>query len=120
MYVSLFSIVSNSRFGTIICVIKRIVTLQCVLSAVEVWLEYLQFSIGYMSKDEEGVEKVRQLFEHALTVVGTHVTKGAIIWEAYREYENMIYISLLPLVRVSAYRNKFWTFLSIFVLYNYF
>ncbi|XP_011166941.2 squamous cell carcinoma antigen recognized by T-cells 3 isoform X2 [Solenopsis invicta] len=65
--------------------------------SVEVWLEYLQFSIGYMSKDEEGVEKVRQLFEHALTVVGTHVTKGAIIWEAYREYENMIYISLLPL-----------------------
>ncbi|KYQ59503.1 Squamous cell carcinoma antigen recognized by T-cells 3 [Trachymyrmex zeteki] len=62
--------------------------------SVEVWLEYLQFSIGYIGKDEE---KVRQLFERALTVVGMHVTKGAIIWEAYREYENILFASLLPL-----------------------
>ncbi|EGI60759.1 PREDICTED: squamous cell carcinoma antigen recognized by T-cells 3-like [Acromyrmex echinatior] len=62
--------------------------------SVEVWLEYLQFSIGYIGKDEE---KVRQLFERALAVVGMHVTKGAIIWEAYREYENILFASLLPL-----------------------
>lgn len=63
-----------------------------VFSAVEVWLEYLQFSIGHIGKDEE---KVRQLFERALIAVGMHVTKGAIIWEAYREYENIILISLV-------------------------
>lgn len=63
-------------------------------------MEYLQFSIGYIGKDEEGVDKIRQLFERALTAVGMHVTKGAIIWEAYREYENIILISLLSLVRI--------------------
>lgn len=67
-----------------------------VLSAVEVWLEYLQFSIGHIGKDEE---KMRRLFERALAAVGMHVTKGAIIWEAYREYENVILTSLLPSVR---------------------
>lgn len=61
--------------------------------SVEVWLEYLQFSIGYMGKDEE---KVRRLFERALAAVGMHVTKGAIIWEAYREYENIVLLSQLP------------------------
>jgi len=70
------------------------------LSAVEVWLEYLQFSIEYMGRDEKRIDKVRQLFERALIAVGTHITKGAIIWEAYREYENMILASLLSLVRV--------------------
>lgn len=70
------------------------------LSAVEVWLEYLQFSIEYIGKDEEKLDKVRQLFERALIAVGMHVTKGAIIWEAYREYENMILTSLLSSVRV--------------------
>lgn len=72
-------------------------------------MEYLQFNIGYMGKDEE---KVRQLFERALAAVGMHVMKGAIIWEAYREYENMVLTTLLPSVRVAytevdAYRNKF-------------
>ncbi|KYM98312.1 PREDICTED: squamous cell carcinoma antigen recognized by T-cells 3-like [Cyphomyrmex costatus] len=71
--------------------------------SVEVWLEYLQFSIGYMGKDEE---KVRQLFERALVVVGTHVTKGAIIWEAYREYENIIFASLLSLDDDTEKRKK--------------
>lgn len=73
----------------------------------EVWLEYLQFNIGYMGKNEE---KVRQLFERALATVGMHVMKGAIIWEAYREYENMILASLLLSVRIAeveAQKNKF-------------
>lgn len=61
-------------------------------------MEYLQFNIGYMGKNEE---KVRQLFERALATVGMHVMKGAIIWEAYREYENMILTSLLLSVRIA-------------------
>ncbi|XP_071561281.1 squamous cell carcinoma antigen recognized by T-cells 3 [Temnothorax nylanderi] len=74
--------------------------------SVEVWLEYLQFSIEYMGKDEEKVSKVRQLFERALTTVGMHITKGAIIWEAYREYENMILTCLLPLDDTENGRKK--------------
>ncbi|KAL0105947.1 hypothetical protein PUN28_015987 [Cardiocondyla obscurior] len=65
--------------------------------SVELWLVYLQFIIEHMGKDEEKIDKIRQLFERALTTVGMHVTKGAIIWEAYREYENMILISMLSL-----------------------
>ncbi|XP_011871430.1 PREDICTED: squamous cell carcinoma antigen recognized by T-cells 3-like [Vollenhovia emeryi] len=65
--------------------------------SVDVWLEYLQFVIEYMGKDEGRVDEVRQLFDRALTAVGMHVTKGAIIWEAYREYENMILTSLSSL-----------------------
>lgn len=67
----------------------------CVLLAVEIWLEYLQFSIGNMGLEKDAASYVRKLFERALTVVGLHVTKGAIIWEAFREFETI----LLALVR---------------------
>lgn len=84
-------------------------------------MEYLQFNIGYMGKNEE---KVRQLFERALATVGMHVMKGAIIWEAYREYENMILTSLLLSVRIAeieAQKNKFFRncLFFFFFLYNY-
>ncbi|XP_017875823.1 squamous cell carcinoma antigen recognized by T-cells 3-like isoform X2 [Ceratina calcarata] len=59
--------------------------------SVEVWLEYLQFSIGNMGVEKDAAKNVRQLFERALTSVGLHVTKGAIIWEAFREFEAVLY-----------------------------
>lgn len=55
----------------------------------EIWLEYAQYSIGGIGQ-EGGIEKVRSIFERALTAVGLHVTKGAALWEAYREFENAI------------------------------
>ncbi|XP_015126104.1 squamous cell carcinoma antigen recognized by T-cells 3 [Diachasma alloeum] len=58
--------------------------------SVEVWLEYLQFNIGSMGSDKNTTDKVRQLFERALTAAGLHFTKGAIIWEAFREFENVL------------------------------
>nr|XP_033812439.1 LOW QUALITY PROTEIN: squamous cell carcinoma antigen recognized by T-cells 3 [Geotrypetes seraphini] len=61
----------------------------------EIWLEYAQYSIGGMGQ-ESGIEKVRSVFERALTAVGLHVTKGATIWEAYREFENAILSTLQP------------------------
>ncbi|XP_063980205.1 squamous cell carcinoma antigen recognized by T-cells 3-like [Diachasmimorpha longicaudata] len=61
--------------------------------SIEIWLEYLQFSIGSMGSDKATTDKVRQLFERALTAAGLHVTKGAIIWEAFREFE-MVLVSL--------------------------
>lgn len=69
--------------------------MQCMVLAVEVWLEYLHFSIGNMGAEKDAAEKVRELFERALTAVGLHTTKGAIIWEAFREFETV----LLTLVR---------------------
>ena len=55
-------------------------------SAVAVWLEYVQFSIGGMG-EKDGIQQVRDVFEKALSAVGLHVSKGANIWEAYREFE---------------------------------
>lgn len=55
----------------------------------EIWLEYVQYSIGGMGA-QGGIERVRSIFERALTAVGLHMTKGASIWEAYREFEIVI------------------------------
>ncbi|KAG7200446.1 hypothetical protein KM043_016049 [Ampulex compressa] len=59
--------------------------------SVEVWLEYLQFSIGNMGNEKDAAKNIRQLFERALTAVGLHTIKGAIIWEAFREFETVLY-----------------------------
>ncbi|KZC14699.1 PREDICTED: squamous cell carcinoma antigen recognized by T-cells 3-like [Dufourea novaeangliae] len=64
--------------------------------SVEVWLEYLQFSIGNMGTDKGAAKDVRQLFERALTAVGLHTIKGAIIWEAFREFEAVLYALIDP------------------------
>ncbi|XP_072456311.1 squamous cell carcinoma antigen recognized by T-cells 3 [Notamacropus eugenii] len=61
----------------------------------EIWLEYAQYSIGGIGQ-EGGMEKVRSIFERALTAVGLHVTKGAAMWEAYREFENAILKTAQP------------------------
>ena len=59
-------------------------------TAVEIWLEYLQFSIGNMGEEPNAAEKVRELFDRALTATGLHFTKGAIIWESFREFESIL------------------------------
>lgn len=37
-----------------------------------------------------GIDRVRSIFERAVTAVGLHMTKGHAVWEAYREFENAI------------------------------
>lgn len=56
----------------------------------------MQFNIGNMGTEKDAAKNVRQLFERALTAVGLHAIKGAIIWEAFREFE----IVLFALVRI--------------------
>lgn len=55
----------------------------------DIWLEYAQYSIGGMGSPG-GIDKVRSIFERAVTAVGLHMTKGQMMWEAYREFENAI------------------------------
>ncbi|XP_046418418.1 squamous cell carcinoma antigen recognized by T-cells 3-like [Neodiprion fabricii] len=62
--------------------------------SVEVWLEYLQFAIGSLGTATDAATDVRNLFERGLTCVGLHVTKGAIIWEAFREFENVLVLMI--------------------------
>ena len=50
-----------------------------------------------MGSEKDAAKNVRQLFERALTAVGLHITKGAIIWEAFREFENV----LISMVRIN-------------------
>ncbi|KAM5238138.1 squamous cell carcinoma antigen recognized by T-cells 3 isoform 1-T1 [Ctenodactylus gundi] len=54
-----------------------------------IWLEYGQYSVGGIGQ-KGGLEKVRSVFERALSSVGLHITKGLAIWEAYREFESAI------------------------------
>uniref|UniRef100_H3DEK9 Spliceosome associated factor 3, U4/U6 recycling protein n=1 Tax=Tetraodon nigroviridis TaxID=99883 RepID=H3DEK9_TETNG len=61
----------------------------------DIWLEYAQYSIGGMGLPG-GIDKVRSIFERAMTAVGLHVTKGQMVWEAYREFENAIFSTLQP------------------------
>ncbi|CAH1802142.1 unnamed protein product [Owenia fusiformis] len=63
--------------------------------SVSVWLEYVQYSIGGLAS-EDGLANTRQVFERALVAVGLHVSKGAHIWEAYREFELAILAGLQP------------------------
>ncbi|XP_067861844.1 squamous cell carcinoma antigen recognized by T-cells 3 [Heptranchias perlo] len=62
----------------------------------EIWLEYAQYSIGGIGQ-QGGIERARGIFDRALTAVGLHMTKGAAIWEAFREFENAILGTLQPL-----------------------
>ncbi|KAF3850836.1 hypothetical protein F7725_012608 [Dissostichus mawsoni] len=63
----------------------------------DIWLEFAQYSIGGMGLPD-GMEKVRSIFERAVMAVGLHMTKGQAVWEAYREFENVI----LSTVQVSS------------------
>lgn len=53
------------------------------------WLEYVQFAIGGMG-GAGGMDKVREVFERAVQAAGLHITKGALLWDAYRELESAI------------------------------
>ena len=53
--------------------------------SVDVWLEFCQFSLCGLGSPE-GVSKARDVFERAVAQVGLHVARGALIWEAYKEF----------------------------------
>ena len=57
--------------------------------SVDVWLEYCQFSIGGIG-NPEGIEMARNVFERAISATGIHISRGYLIWEAYRELENAL------------------------------
>lgn len=75
----------------------------------EIWLEYAQYSIGGMGSPG-GIDKVRSIFERAVTAVGLHMTKGQSVWEAYREFENAILSTLQVCVYFffCLFRLKIW------------
>uniref|UniRef100_A0A670ZRT9 Spliceosome associated factor 3, U4/U6 recycling protein n=1 Tax=Pseudonaja textilis TaxID=8673 RepID=A0A670ZRT9_PSETE len=79
----------------------------------QIWLEYAQYSMGDIGT-EGGIARVRAILERAIIEVGLHVTKGAAIWETYREFENAILATMqvspgnaaLELVQVTVSQRK--------------
>ncbi|XP_071945304.1 squamous cell carcinoma antigen recognized by T-cells 3-like [Antedon mediterranea] len=63
--------------------------------SVSLWLEYCQFTIGGIGT-EAGLAKARDTYERAVSVAGLHVTRGSLIWDSYRVFENAILQSLQP------------------------
>lgn len=63
--------------------------------SVDIWVEYVYFTIGYMGEPDGSIEKVRSVFERGLMAAGLHVPKGALLWEAYREFEGIVLSPLM-------------------------
>lgn len=73
--------------------------------SVDLWLEYCQFSIGGIGSDE-GIKLARDIFERAISAVGIHVSRGPLIWEAYREFENALLMILQNSANVASQKER--------------
>ncbi|XP_072990552.1 uncharacterized protein [Typha latifolia] len=66
--------------------------------SVPLWCDYINFiqehdqSVSQCSP--AGLSKMRNLFERALTAAGLHIVEGSKIWEAYREFEQAIFLTI--------------------------
>lgn len=62
------------------------------------WRSYIDFvqeyDVSVSRLSAAGISKARDLFERALTATGLHVAEGNSIWEAYREFEQAIFLTI--------------------------
>lgn len=63
--------------------------------SVELWLSYCQYALKEVGT-EEGQKYARSVFERAITAGGLHVSKGGLLWAAYRDLENCLLAVLEP------------------------
>lgn len=52
--------------------------------SVDLWYEYVSFSLGGLGVDPDVENRVRLVFERALAAVGLHCGQAAVIWDDYR------------------------------------
>lgn len=68
------------------------------LQSVPLWLHYLEFveerDADVADCTEAGIARMRALYERALTATGLHFTEGGKVWEAYRDYEGALLLSM--------------------------
>ncbi|XP_057742435.1 uncharacterized protein LOC130960918 [Arachis stenosperma] len=66
--------------------------------SVSLWCDYINFVQEFdpivRQCSPAGISKARDLFEGALTAAGLHVAEGSKIWEAYRQYEQAILLTI--------------------------
>lgn len=82
-----FKIIYVSKFEILLDFKIEIISFR--LKAVEIWSEYISYSIGEMCQ-ENGVDKIRSLCERACSLPGFEYSKGNFIWGAYRDFERAI------------------------------
>lgn len=68
------------------------------MQSVPLWYDYINFVQEHNQSVSQclpsGISKMRNLFEHALTAAGLHIAEGNKIWEAYREFEQAILLTI--------------------------
>ncbi|KAK1287180.1 hypothetical protein QJS10_CPB19g00314 [Acorus calamus] len=66
--------------------------------SVSLWSDYLDFIEEHDPLVSQctpvGLTKMRDLFEHALTAAGLHIIEGNKIWEAFREFEQAMLLTI--------------------------
>ncbi|KAJ4783243.1 Squamous cell carcinoma antigen recognized by T-cells 3 [Rhynchospora pubera] len=66
--------------------------------SVPLWCDYINFVQEHDKLVSQcspgGVTKMRELLERAITAAGFHVSEGSKIWEAYREYEQALLLTI--------------------------
>ncbi|MED6158347.1 hypothetical protein PIB30_031977 [Stylosanthes scabra] len=66
--------------------------------SVSLWCDYINFVQEFdpivQQCSPAGISKARDLFERALTAAGLHVAEGSKIWEAYRQYDQAILLTI--------------------------
>ncbi|KAL2939468.1 Squamous cell carcinoma antigen recognized by T-cells 3 [Bienertia sinuspersici] len=66
--------------------------------SVPLWCDYLSFVQEHEPSIRDcsaaGVSKARNLFERALTAAGLHFSEGSKIWDAYKEFEQAICLTI--------------------------
>ncbi|CAK9177693.1 unnamed protein product [Ilex paraguariensis] len=66
--------------------------------SVSLWCDYLNFvqeyDLSVCERSPAGLLKARNLFERALTAAGLHVAEGSRIWEAYRKFEQAVFLTI--------------------------
>lgn len=89
--------------------------------SIPLWLHYLEFveerDIGVAECTEAGIAKMRALFERALTSTGLHFTEGGKVWEAYRDYESALLLSMTE-ASLEVLRNPFLPFTVIDLVFK--
>ena len=98
-------------------------------TAVKLWLELALHQMRAVShgNGKDGAEKVRDVFERALSRCALHCTEASLLWEAYIDYEVGCSLSFLLLFFISilfffllSFIHLLFFFFSLFLFFLFF
>nr|CAI5827712.1 unnamed protein product [Callosobruchus analis] len=91
---------------------NRLQILAFLISAVELWMEYAQYSIGVSD-----LQTTRSIIERGLTCAGLHASEGHLLWDTLGNWKMLIYqcskrkLCILPCISIIAFvvDSEEWT-----------